>query len=88
MNWFLALVVVAFLFIGGCVLWVQAASDSTKEYIDFAERSYCYDIGYADGRYSNPKNPPSEGRAACEGYYSDGYEDALDGVYDPPQDSE
>lgn len=85
MNWFLALVIVGFLFIGGCALWVQAASDTTKEYIDFAERTYCYDVGYADGRYGNPDKPPREGGEACDGFYSDGYEDALGGGYDPPE---
>ncbi len=84
-SWLLALVIVAFLFIGGCALWIQAASDSTKEYIGLAERSYCYDTGYADGRYGNPQKPPREGGEACDGYYADGYADALSGGYDFPE---
>lgn len=84
-SWLLAMVIVAFLFIGGCALWIQAASDSTKEYIDLAERSYCYDTGYADGRYGNPQKPRREGGEACDGYYADGYADALSGGYDFPE---
>jgi hypothetical protein len=84
MNWLLALVIVSVLFIGGCALWVQAASESADEFIDYAERSFCYDGGYYDGRYGDARRPPAEGGEACEKYYSDGYDDGRVGDYSPP----
>jgi len=86
MNWPLALVIVAFLFIGGCALWIQAAADSTDEFIDYAERSFCYDTGYADARSGNDQRPPREGGDSCAGFYADGYSDGEDGDYNPPRE--
>jgi hypothetical protein len=87
MNWPLALVIVGFLFIGGCALWVQAASDSAENFIDYAETSLCYDAGYYDGRGELARRPPLEGSDACSLYYADGYGDGEDGVYEPPSSS-
>jgi hypothetical protein len=88
MNWLLALVIIGFLFLGGCALWVQAASDSAEEFMDYAERSLCYDGGYYDGVAKAPRRPPLEGSEACASFYADGYGDGEEGVYEPPVETE
>ena len=45
MNWFLAIVVIGILLIGGCVLAVSQASQSAQKTISHDIRVSCYDAG-------------------------------------------
>ena len=85
MNWLIAVCVIGVLLIAGCAMWINAASDTADEFMDFAARAACYDTGYQDGVYENKQLPPYNDDP-CVRLYSDGYEDGRSGEYDPPED--
>jgi len=86
MNWFLALVVVAMVFVGSCALWVGAFTKTTSEFLDFAVRVQCYDGGYYDATYGEEEHSSSNDELpGCARLYSDGYEDGQAGRYQPPE---
>jgi len=82
--WILAAIIVAVAIVAGCALWINAATDTAEEIMDFAERVYCYDTGFQDARYGLDQRAPAEAGSACEALYDDGYGDGLAGVYGPP----
>lgn len=82
-NWLVGITVVFVLLIAACGLWVNAASKTAEETIDFAVRVTCYDTGFQDGISDNDSRPPYDD-SRCVDLYSDGYEDGRSGEYDPP----
>lgn len=86
MNWVLALVIVAMVFVGSCALWVGAFTKTTTEFLDFAVRVQCYDSGYYDAANGLGERPPSGDLPRCDRLYSDGYDDGQSGRYDPPEE--
>ena len=85
-TWILAAIIVAVAFVAGCALWINAATDTAEELIDFAERVYCYDSGFQDARYDLEQLAPADAGSACEALYDEGYGDGLAGVYSPPKE--
>lgn len=85
MNWILAAVIVAVLFVGGCALFVGAASKGAKDVIDFSIAVQCYSQGWDDANTGTQGTPPIDG-SDCERLYSDGVADRQAGTFDPPRD--
>ena len=86
MNWFLALVVVAMVFVGSCALFVGAFTKTTSEFLDFAVRVQCYDSGYYDATSGEEEHSLNDNLPDCDRLYSDGYEDGQAGRYQPPEE--
>lgn len=85
MNWLLGVTVVFILLVAACGIWMNAASKSVEDTVDFTTRVVCYDSGFGDGAARAPELPPySDSR--CVELYANGYADGEDGTYDPPQD--
>jgi hypothetical protein len=85
MNWLVAVTVLGVLLIAACGVWMNAASKSVEDTIDFTTRVICYDSGFGDGAGGAfPRPPFSDSR--CADLYSDGYADGERDVYDPPQE--
>jgi hypothetical protein len=84
-NVLIVVTVLFVLLIAGCGIWMNAASKSVENTMDFATRVICYDSGFGAGAGREPRLPPySDSR--CVDLYSDGYDDGERDVYDPPQD--
>jgi hypothetical protein len=85
MNWLVAVTVIGVLLTAACGVWMNAASKTVEDTIDFTTRVICYDSGFGDGAHDALKLPPySDSR--CVELYSDGYTDGQRDVYDPPQE--
>ena len=85
MNWLIAVTVIGVLLVAGCGIWMNAASKSVENTVDFTTRVVCYDSGFGDGAGGALKVPPfSDSR--CVSVYADGYADGERDVYDPPQE--
>jgi len=84
-NWLLGITVIFVLLIAACGIWINAASKTAEETIDFAVRVTCYDTGFQDGARGNDELPPYDD-SRCVELYSDGYGDGEGGTYDPPKD--
>jgi len=83
-NWFLAIVVIGILLIGGCVLAVSQASQSAQKTISHDIRVSCYDAGWYDAGAGARGKPPVDG-AECAGAYAGGYSDGASRNYNPPK---
>jgi hypothetical protein len=85
MNWLIGVTVIGVLLIAACGIWMNAASKSVEDTVDFTTRVVCYDSGFGDGASDATMLPPySDSR--CVELYSDGYADGQRDVYDPPQE--
>jgi hypothetical protein len=83
-NILIGVTVVFVLLVAGCGLWMNSASKSVENTIDFTTRVVCYDSGFGDGARSDLAKPPySDSR--CVELYADGYGDGEKGNYDPPR---
>jgi hypothetical protein len=76
--------VVFVLLVAACGVWMNAASKSVENTMDFATRVICYDSGFGDGARDDLKAPPYRD-SRCVDLYTDGYGDGKDGNYDPPR---
>jgi hypothetical protein len=83
MNWLVALVIVAALFLGAFGLCLSAATKSTVEIIDYATRVMCYDAGWSSGSNGLDQPLPVD-ESECQRVYSEGIADGKSGFYDPP----
>jgi hypothetical protein len=85
MNWLIAVTVIGVLLVAACGIWMNAASKSVENTVDFTTRVVCYDSGFGDGASGALKSPPYSD-SHCVELYANGYGDGEDGNYDPPQD--
>jgi len=84
-SWVLGMIVVGLLAIAGCAMWISAMGENATEFLNFAERAYCYDSGFNDARIGLSQRPPGDAGDECDRLYADAYHDGLSGSYDPPK---
>jgi hypothetical protein len=82
-NVVLGITVLFVLFVAGCGLWMNAASNTVDKAIDHSVQIMCYDYGYADGANGNAGTPPFSGEA-CAQVYANAYDDGAADNYNPP----
>jgi len=83
-SWVLAVIVIGMVAIAGCAMWINAMSEKTTEFLDFAERAYCYDSGFNDARTGLTERPSTDAGDECDRLYSEAYQDGLASRYEPP----
>jgi len=83
-SWVLGMIVVGLLAVATCAMWISAMGENAAEFLDFAERAYCYDSGFNDARIGLSERPPGNNGNECDRLYADAYHDGRIGDYDPP----
>ncbi len=83
MNWLLGGSVIFVLLIAACAMMANSASKDIDTAVDNSIRVLCYDDGYYDGTAGDIESPPFDS-TACLNFYTNGYNDAEDNIYDPP----
>lgn len=85
MNWLIGITVLFIVLVAACGVWMNAASESVDDTIDFALRATCYDTGFNDGLAGSLRLAPYDD-SRCRELYFDGYGDGQAGNYAPPRE--